>query len=1534
MKGDFSRWTFDPAENDTGVLMQQGRVLADTDVTAITRIASHWRQTMGRDAIGANGVAAPAGASGSFRVTTARSDGSSVSLTLEPGHVWVDGVLLHSPARVPFERDATYLGRPFQAPPVTAATIGAGVRDAVVLEAWEEALSAFQEPVQLLEPALGGPDTTERSRVYCALRLLRVGANDDCATVAARLADELSSRGRLTVTPAPSIFVPGECPLEAGGGYTGLEHHLYRIEIAEPAAGEVRFKWSQFNGGLVGRGVFTATGATTGSVDLRDNAPPINHCGLDAFYLEALTFDSARGHYRVTLTADAALVQPGRLGLTNVQGTWPVAAPNTAFFRLWNGIARVNDFPESATPAELGDGIQLQFQAPAPDFSNYRPGDYWTFPVRAAGTPMDPSLWPANAPPQGVRVHRAPLAIVHWQADRTAQYADGGIDDCRRVFRPLTNQKTCCTYTVGDGQSSHGDFDSIEEAIRHLPATGGQVCLLPGLHQTNAVIRNRVNVRIVGCDTKTKVVPRQATPDAPLFHVADSNGVALEHMDMSTLGGIAVLVEGARAGTVSNVTVAHNRIIACIHAVRAINVERFAIQHNRIRMLDRDDGGVALFVNGDDGLIERNDLAVIPAPEMPPIDNPDDGGGRPVDPVDPCARFGIVYVNRLLFVGYVNLIWGRVFNFLPAAPYRAPGGIQLAGGCERVRVLENSIRGGAGNGVTLGTTPETGQAPGGGQPEQEERRVTAVSNVIMGQVAPPSGVSPVGIQLAFVSVATGATLSAVTGADGSFGVNAANGSYRVTVATPGLAISDIVVYNFAATRFHALVLEAVEVPAEPPGFGFLYDIAIEKNRITGMGLSGIGVPPAVRAAAGAATGLNDSRATALQAYLQLLGTPVIGLLIEGNLIHRCLRNPFDAALAAEANARGLGGVSLGFCQDTVIRENRIEECGTRHVDPVCGIFVTYGESVDVTLNHIRHNGPRVASIADLSPGRRGGIVLNLVAAFPLLDVLTGTGHAGASPLPAARIHENEVDQPAGLALHVGAMGPLMVTDNAFASEISGARNLERMAGTVLIFNLGGIQFRSQAGSFMAGTDFTAGIAAAGPGVAAADAATGAPAGNFARAEAAASMLPAGSTQFCDNQSSTGRSASSLSGHLIVVMDDLDYSHNQTRNLQAARLFSNGLLFGTTLRATGNRLSESNPDARLSMMSVASRLNATTYNQGDHCFIVSGTDPAYPEVQDGNMVIDNRFCRDLNMAAEVELKPRLMSANNPGNEAFRADLHNLVDTVQVETVASLSQAREIQLATRVLMELEAARLLRKVAAGAPQVETLRAQAAGRVDRVHAIEVEAQIAAVRVPRVEAADVLLHGRVTDQSLDRVAGVAVQLLDTRGEALQGVDAVRTDAQGYYAFVIRPELAQALADEKLSVGVASDDQQIRPVQGELTLVPGRTVVHELRLSEAELSRLGLRPTRRAGFEERARAESPATTSTPLEHVRGIGPVRAKQLRDAGIPDLEALLRTPMSTLVRIKGFNVDVVKEEAERVLKEREAARKPAGGARGTKK
>jgi hypothetical protein len=1145
---------------------------------------------------------------------------------LLPGRIWADGLHLYLAGSAPVDVPTTYLAPPLQTPQADVASIAAGVRDAVVLEVWEESVGGFQEPLDLLEPALGGPDTTERSKVCAAVKLMRLGPNDDCSAVAG-VRDNFNAKGKLTVTPAPAIVISGDCPVEAGGGYTGFEHYLFRIEIAEPQGGEARFKWSQFNGGLVGRGRFVAGAPGTGTVTITANDQMINHCGLSSFYLEALARDPVFGCWRIVASGDATLPQSGKLALTNIQGTWPAAGSESAFFRLWNGIRPITDFPPGPNPLELQDGIRLAFEPPAVGNVNYIAGDYWTFPVRASGTPFDPALLPANAPPRGVHYRRVALATLAWNAGLTAAEEQGEIDDCRHIFPPLTKQKGCCTFIVGDGVRSHGDFDSIEAALRQLPASGGEICLLPGLHQTNAVIRGKSNVRIHGCRAKTKIVPRKDKTTEAIFHIIDSVGVALERMDMVTLGGTAILVDSDKPGGVADIEIADNRILACQNAIRAINAAEVAIHHNRIRMLDKRDSGVAIYLAADDSLIERNDIRLLPAPTMPPFEVPDDP--TPVDPNDPCARLEVVYVNPRIFMSYVEKVWLVPVLPLPVLvqPYRALSGIQLGGGSERVRVLENVIVGGAGNGITLGdgiaAPPPPTTKPIVDLPFDTTR--------IRGQVFGPDGKPVPGAQVALTRQQDGKVMTFAADQDGKFSGSVAGGKYAVDSTAPGLEIEKAEAKLVDVPLFElAIRMKAAE--PRPDLTGFLYQIEITRNGISAMGLSGIGMP-ALRidtGPVGLSTGLSTAVFAGLTRARALLGNPVVGLEIRDNRIAGCLQNPFDNALRAESRLRGIGGISLGMCEDVAILDNTIEANGTTAINPTCGIFVQYGEGVEVRRNHVLDNGPLPAQRANLElvPGQRGGIVLNLVGSLNLLAGAADKTRATTKPRPAARVHENVVDQPAGHALHIAGLGPLMCTDNSFASELSGPTDLEKQAGTVFIYNLGGTQ-------------------TAPPGIRPGPVA-GAAAGTIAlqpnlavtRAAAAAVLLPSGGTLFNDNQSRTGAANESASCQVISCLDDLAYQGNQSQSDRVGNLVSNVHLQATTLRAVGNRFSEVGAQTQMSLFTLAVRMNDTSLNQGDHCIIATDQNPAMAEVRLGNQVLNpSPLCADRLLTATLLFKPQ-------------------------------------------------------------------------------------------------------------------------------------------------------------------------------------------------------------------------------------------------------------------------------------------------------
>src|ERR1700722_3280177 len=87
MKGDFTRWTFQPAKHYHGVLKQQGRVDVDADWNEQGAIAAHRVETETMDVVGQSG--APAANAG-FLVTP---DPTNKTLLIGAGRAYVDGIL-------------------------------------------------------------------------------------------------------------------------------------------------------------------------------------------------------------------------------------------------------------------------------------------------------------------------------------------------------------------------------------------------------------------------------------------------------------------------------------------------------------------------------------------------------------------------------------------------------------------------------------------------------------------------------------------------------------------------------------------------------------------------------------------------------------------------------------------------------------------------------------------------------------------------------------------------------------------------------------------------------------------------------------------------------------------------------------------------------------------------------------------------------------------------------------------------------------------------------------------------------------------------------------------------------------------------------------------------------------------------------------------------------------------------------------------------------------------------------------------------
>jgi hypothetical protein len=445
MKADLTRVTFDPLKGYARVLQQQGRPHLDADWNEQVAILLHRVHMLGRDLIGPYG--GPSDACG-FEITG--FEGGPHDFEIGPGRYYVNGVCCENPVRTRFSS---------QPLPVHQPMIEAGKYYLVYLDVWEDVVG-FAEDLELMEPALGGLDTSIRTRIAWQVRTHEIDPAQDAAFIMAsanwpRFIENWQPRHRgelkLRIAPTSEERVAEQSLVAPVRRYRGLENQLYRVEIHYGGAGTggpdgATFKWSRENGSVVLR-----------LQRIRENVLTLER--LEAMGTATLSPGDwleevvAGGGHPTTPRARLIRVMargPGPNDITVDRNTLTTALDptrhNGVWLRRWDQRARqvnrggapLRDGTVSiiegdglAGWTELEHGIEVQF-APG---ATYRPGDYWIVPARIADDGK--LLWPADAngpcrlPPHGADHAYAPLAIVEFKpiAERK--------QSCRRQFRML-----------------------------------------------------------------------------------------------------------------------------------------------------------------------------------------------------------------------------------------------------------------------------------------------------------------------------------------------------------------------------------------------------------------------------------------------------------------------------------------------------------------------------------------------------------------------------------------------------------------------------------------------------------------------------------------------------------------------------------------------------------------------------------------------------------------------------------------------------------------------------------------------------------------------------------------------------------------------------------------------------------------------------------------------------------------------------------------------------------------------------------------
>ncbi|NTW07355.1 MAG: hypothetical protein HGA29_05880, partial [Syntrophaceae bacterium] len=418
--------------------------------------------------------------------TITRTEGpyASENMSLDKGRYYVDGLLVENESKIDVAQPSKN-----------------GLHLAY-LDVWTRHICAAEDNT-LLEPALGGPDTTSRIKTAWQLRCRYLGAKD------AFTPDEIRKRyygvwPELS-SPEPSDY--WQLPLGTGRmkidstNFTRIENQLYRVEVhtgnfdENGEATTLKFKWSRDNGSVVA--AVKDINTTTKIITLADADLKIQNAFGDANLIEICDEVCSRtGAPGYLVSVDMSLIREGKINLKENWGYERSAAALEApiIVRRWDGVQSVKNF-------ELEDGLTVAFDA---DDVYYRSGDYWLIPTRTDAV----IGWENNVsqPAHGVEHHFAALALITKETNKCT-FENLGV-----IFQPLTKGNVSKAGDTINGDLAVLGRLSVGSSIFNAPLSinadaGGKLMSLKASDETW-----RVN---------------QGSEDTPSLRITDNDGNGL-----------------------------------------------------------------------------------------------------------------------------------------------------------------------------------------------------------------------------------------------------------------------------------------------------------------------------------------------------------------------------------------------------------------------------------------------------------------------------------------------------------------------------------------------------------------------------------------------------------------------------------------------------------------------------------------------------------------------------------------------------------------------------------------------------------------------------------------------------------------------------------------------------------------------------------------------------------------------------------------------------------------------------------------------
>jgi hypothetical protein len=682
---DLSRSATDHRKHYKSVRAQMGVVLTDDHFNDNERIHGEEERRVRVDVIGPVGTP-----DGGFAISNPRITAAAINFDIGPGTYYTGGLRLDMEQTEEFQVQSDWLQL---APPNLPAPPAAGSKrtDLVYLETYLHPVSPVEdgETREMGLPNVNGP---AHMRLRRRVRIEAGVADTECSPAWKSLIAKWKAAGLGNLNAqnelVPDVklkvgFIPGLtadlCSPPVQGGYLGAANQAIRVQLTDSG----HFTWGFDNAAPLYRvqvGVVAGKTVVTMLTEPNDQ----EHWPVSGQVVEILAWGSVLPNEektaaelgfrssvdapydpdKKTFTLKSAL--PAGFG-TAWQTRPDKAALAPAFFymRVWDRGTDNGSAPDISLggggPVPLGQtGLNITITGP-----DLRAGDYWIIAARPH-TPdrVVPWLLEQGRWPHGFRRFFAPLAVIEWDATGGAVVGTV-VSDCRTSFPPLSGQRCCCTFTVGDGITSFGLFTRIQDAVDLMPTDGGEICLLAGVFKENVKMVGKHDIRIHGCGNHT-IWTDSGRGSAPLLFIDDCQNIEVRDLRMEAPAVVAIRARSTPAGEANK------------HGLRHIDLDDMTFEGS-------DTSAIQIF-GGQFIRIRRNEILFTPL-------------GKLLAAVAPAGFSPGLFVRA----DDVEIEWNLIEAVSARRLIRALGGIQIGGGSERVRIQRNHILGGNGNGITLGS---------------------------------------------------------------------------------------------------------------------------------------------------------------------------------------------------------------------------------------------------------------------------------------------------------------------------------------------------------------------------------------------------------------------------------------------------------------------------------------------------------------------------------------------------------------------------------------------------------------------------------------------------------------------------------------------------------------------------------------------------------------------------------------------------------------------------------------------------------------